>query len=128
MLDAEFAGNAEILAVSVDARDMQQAMIDRINDGPDGSVPNFRMLHDQDNRVINRYGVLNPEGYRGRTVPHPSTFVIDREGVVRWKVIETDYRMRPTGEQIMAAVRFARGEGEDPGMAESSNVLRRDGG
>lgn len=107
---------------------MQQEMIDRINDGPDGPIPAFRMLHDQDNRVINRYGVLNAEGYRGRTVPHPATFVIDREGIVRWKVIETDYRMRPTSEQIIQAVRFARGEAPDPGMPTTTNVLRREGG
>lgn len=107
---------------------MQQEMIDRINDGPGGLIPPFRMLHDLDHRVINRYGVLNAEGYRGRTVPHPATFVIDREGVVRWKVIETDYRMRPTSEQIIEAVRFARGEAPDPGETVSTNSRTRTGG
>jgi hypothetical protein len=31
--------------------------------------------------------------------------VVDREGVVRWKFIEINYKIRPTNEDILAAVR-----------------------
>jgi hypothetical protein len=34
--------------------------------------------------------------------------VIDREGVVRWKFIEIDYRVRPTNEDILAALAEVR--------------------
>ncbi len=37
-------------------------------------------------------------------VPHPTTLVIDQEGVVRWKFIEVDYRIRPTNEDILTAL------------------------
>lgn len=100
-------------------------MIDRINGMAGGPVPDFRILEDVDLRVTDRYGVRNAEGYRDRMVPHPTTIVVDRDGVVRWKVIETDYRLRPTPEDIVAAIRYARGEGPEPATPTLSNVLER---
>jgi len=52
--------------------------------------------------VIDRYGILNPDG---KGWPHPATYVIDSQGVVRWEFIEVDYRKRPTNEQILQALR-----------------------
>ena len=34
----------------------------------------------------------------------PDNAVIDKQGVVRWKFIEIDYRIRPTNEDILSAV------------------------
>jgi peroxiredoxin len=62
----------------------------------------FPMLEDKDHKVINRYGILNPDG---KGWPHPATYVIDKQGVVRWKFIEVDYKKRPTNEQILEALR-----------------------
>jgi hypothetical protein len=31
--------------------------------------------------------------------------VLDKQGVVRWKFVETDYTKRPTNEQILKEVR-----------------------
>lgn len=61
----------------------------------------FPMLEDRNHRVIDRYGILNPEG---QGWPHPATYVIDKGGVVRWKFIEVDYTRRPTNEQILRAL------------------------
>lgn len=36
--------------------------------------------------------------------PHPSTFVIDRQGVVRWKFVEVDDKIRASNEQILEAL------------------------
>lgn len=60
------------------------------------------MLEDKDHKVIDRYGLLNPEV---KGMPHPATYVIDKESVVRWTFVETDYTKRPTNEQILKAVR-----------------------
>lgn len=68
-----------------------------------GEAPGYTFLSDPGHRVIDRYGILNPDD--GRGIPHPTTFVIDRSGVVRWKFIETDYRVRPTNAMILAALR-----------------------
>jgi len=54
--------------------------------------------------VIDRYGLLNQNDPRARPIPHPTTLVIDREGVVRWKFIEVNYKIRPTNEQVLGAL------------------------
>ena len=66
-----------------------------------GVTIDFLLLSDPGSRVIGRYGLLNPEG---RGWPHPTTFVLDKRGVVHWKFVETDYRVRPTNEQILEAL------------------------
>jgi peroxiredoxin len=67
----------------------------------DGKPPGIVFLSDPGHRVIDRYGLVNPQG---RGWPHPTTLVIDRQGVVRWKFVEVDYRVRPTNEQILEAL------------------------
>lgn len=106
-MDDELIAGTEVWAISVDGPEMQQAMIDRIV-AEGGEEPFYRMLTDQDHRVIDRYGLFNPDESRGRPVPHPTTLVVDREGVVRWKFIEIDYKIRPSNEDILAALRMAR--------------------
>ena len=80
-----------------------QLMIDRVAE-EDGRHIEFQLLADPDNAVIDRYGVYNPDDSRRRAIPHPTTLVIDKEGVVRWKFIEIDYRIRPTNEAILTAL------------------------
>ncbi len=57
------------------------------------------MLSDADHRVIDRYGLLN-EGSK-RAMPHPATYVIDRDGKVRWRFVEVDYKVRPSNEDVL---------------------------
>ena len=76
-------------------------MIDQVA-ADDGMLIEYQLLADPDNAVIDRYGVFNPDG--GRPIPHPTTLVIDKQGVVRWKFIEIDFRIRPTNEDILTAV------------------------
>jgi peroxiredoxin len=92
-----------LLAVSVDERENQQKMIDRIS-MEDGIMPDYPLLSDPDHRVIDRYGIYNPNESKRRPVPHPTTFVIDMDGVVRWKFVEIDYKIRPSNEDILAAL------------------------
>jgi len=51
---------------------------------------------------IDRYGLLNPDDPRG--IPHPTTYVLDRQGVVRWKFTEVNYKIRPTNAMILEAL------------------------
>ncbi len=75
-------------------------MVDRIvKEG--GPRPGYTFLSDPGHRVIDRYGLYNPEG---RGWPHPTVYVIDRAGVVRWKFTEVNYRVRPTNEMILEAL------------------------
>jgi alkyl hydroperoxide reductase subunit AhpC len=93
----------EIVAVSVEGRELQQMMIDRVKETYGVDV-DYRMLTDTDHRVIDRYGVFNPDEAKSRPVPHPTTMVIDLDGVIRWMVVELDYRMRPENEEVIAAL------------------------
>ena len=105
LLTEDQKADTEILAVSIDPPERLDMMVDRIVEegGLDPSdEPDFRFLSDPGHRVIDRYGILNPDDERG--IPHPTTLVLDRNGVVRWKFIETDYRIRPTNEMILAAL------------------------
>jgi alkyl hydroperoxide reductase subunit AhpC len=97
----------EIVAVSVEGRDLQQMMIDRVKETYGVDV-DYRMLTDTDHRVIDRYGVFNPDEAKARPVPHPTTMVIDMDGVIRWMVVELDYRMRPSNEEVIAALEAVR--------------------
>ena len=78
-------------------------MIDRVA-ADDGMLIEFQLLSDPDNAVINRYGVFNANESRARALPRPTVLVIDKDGVVHWKFIEIDFRIRPTNEDILAAV------------------------
>ncbi len=102
LLDAEMKKDTELLVVSVDDSTGTQKTVARIS--ADGVAPDFGFLSDPDHAVIARYGILNPNG-GSRGIPHPATYVIDREGVVRWRDIETDYKIRPANEAVVTAVR-----------------------
>lgn len=65
----------------------------------------FAFLEDKDHKVIDRYGLLNPDG---KGWPHPATYVIDKKGLVRWKFVEVNYRLRPTNDQILAVLKDIR--------------------
>ena len=78
------------------------------------------MLVDPGSETIKRYGVLNRE--QGE-IPHPTTLVVDRQGIVRFVRVDEDYRKRPSSEELLAAVRTlssvepgagTSGEGQPP--------------
>ncbi len=96
-----------MVAVSVDDRERMQLMVDRVLEEYEVEL-DLTLLSDSDHAVINRYGLFNPDEARGRPVPHPTTLVIDRSGVVRWRFTEVDYRIRPENADILAAVRSLR--------------------
>ena len=86
----------QILAVSTDTRAESKKFGEMLRKRFDGEF-DFPLLEDKDHKVINRYGVFNPDG---RGWPHPSVYVIDPKGMVRWKEIDVDYKKRPSNEQI----------------------------
>ena len=86
----------QILAVSVDNHDESKKFGETLSKRFDGEF-DFPLLEDKDHKVINRYGVFNPDG---KGWPHPSTFILDPKGLVRWKFIEVDYKKRPSNPQI----------------------------
>ena len=73
----------------------------------DGRGPlGFSLLSDSRSVTIDRYRLRDPAyaGQKINGVPHPSVFVLDRSGRIRWLKIESDYRERPSTEEVAAAL------------------------
>ena len=95
----------EILAVAPDKREDLEKMAAKVT-AKSGPEMGITLLSDPDHAVIDRYGLLNAAAaQKGRFLPHPTTYVIDRQGVVRWKFTEVDYKIRPTNEMVLEALR-----------------------
>lgn len=94
-----------IYAISRDVPSQSRSLAAKI--ASDGRGPlGFRLLADSRSGAIDRYGLRDPD-YRGEKedgIPHPAVFVLDASGHVRWEKIESDYRERPTTEEIAAAL------------------------
>ncbi len=78
-------------------------MLDRVTEETGGRSLDYALLSDPGAAVIGRYGLLN-EDAGDRMIPHPTTYVIDREGIVRWKMTEVNYRVRPENDDIREAL------------------------
>ena len=92
----------QLIALSVDSPEDLKRMVDKVSG--DGQSPRFPFLTDPGHKVIDRYGLFNPDDPRGRQITHPATYVIDRDGIVRWRHVEVDYTVRPTNEDILRAL------------------------
>jgi peroxiredoxin len=66
----------------------------------------FPLLFDPHSKTIDRYGLRDPAYAREKMngVPHPAVFVLDQTGRVRWAKIESDYRVRPSNDEVAAAL------------------------
>lgn len=63
----------------------------------------FPLLADQDHSIVQRYGILNREyepGHRNYGIPHPGTFIVDRDGRVVARYFEEEFRYRNTSASI----------------------------
>ena len=78
-------------------------MADRVLEDYDYAL-DFPLLADEGSAIIYRYGLLNEDDGSGRQIPHPTTYVIDMDGTVRWNFTEVDYKIRPENADILAAL------------------------
>ncbi len=62
------------------------------------------MLSDPNHQTIDAYGLFDPvyigKGVEG--IPHPAVYVLDKNRKVLWSKVESDYKYRPTNEEIRA--------------------------
>ncbi len=95
----------KLYAVSVDSHEESREFAKKIAQDGRGTV-NFPLLADPDSRVIDAYGLRDP-AYAGQTVegiPHPTVYVIDKAGSIKWAMVESDYKKRPANDEIRAAL------------------------
>ncbi len=95
----------KLFAISVDPPDVSKKFAEKIASDGKGAV-NFPILSDPDHKTIDSYGLRDPayEGQKVYGIPHPAVYVIDKRGKVAWARIESDYKQRPTNEEIRAAL------------------------
>jgi peroxiredoxin len=94
-----------VYAISRDSTAESRDLAKKIEVDKRGPV-GFSMLSDPQSNTIDRYGLRDPSYAKEKIngVPRPSVFVLDQRGRVRWAKVETDYRERPTVEEVAAAL------------------------
>lgn len=97
--------NVKLYAISVDSPDASRNLTDKIASDGKGKV-SFPLLSDPGHKIIDEYGLRDP-AYKEQKVdgiPHPAVYIINKEGKVSWAKIESDYRKRPTNDELRAAL------------------------
>lgn len=75
----------------------------------------FPLLSDTGSATIRRWGILNAEaGDREAGIPHPGTFVIDRQGRIVSRTFEARYQERRSATAILAAAQAQRARAPKP--------------
>jgi len=65
---------------------------------------NFPLLSDYNKDVIRQYGVVNPDMIGMKDIAKRSVFVIDRDGVVRYREVLDDARNEPDYQKVIDSV------------------------
>jgi peroxiredoxin len=69
----------------------------------------YRVLSDSDRAVIEAYGLLHPgASIDGGDIARPATLVIDAAGVVRWRNLTENWRVRIRPEAVFEALEELR--------------------
>ena len=64
----------------------------------------FPLLSDPESNAIKAFGILNVDAKgKAEGVPNPGTFVVDKEGMIRAKLIGNIFK-RHTNEELLKAV------------------------
>ncbi len=82
----------ELIAVSVDEQSFAWSMAQTTG-------AKFQILSDADKKTITEYGIVNAAEHGG--IAHPSIFVLDKEGRIRYMHVGKDAQDRPPDETIL---------------------------
>ncbi len=98
-LDQYNTMNAQVLGISVDPPFSQKVWMDQNN-------VTFPFLSDYNRQVVNQYGVTLPglAGLEGYVAAQRSVFVLDKEGVVRYKWVSDTPADEPDYDEVRQAV------------------------
>lgn len=90
-----------LIAISVDPPETSKEFAGKIAADGKGAVV-FPLLSDPGHKTIDAYGLHDPayDGQQLDGIPHPAVYVINQQGKVVWAKIETDYRQRPSNQDI----------------------------
>jgi peroxiredoxin len=63
----------------------------------------FPLLSDEDEQVIQRYGLMHQQGKGEANIARPAVLLLDREGVIRWAMFTDNVRVRVHPEALLKA-------------------------
>jgi peroxiredoxin len=87
------------VAISVDTPDVSRDWCKKIG-------YTYPFLSDPDAKVITTYGILHKgASIEGGDIARPAEFLVDRKGIVRWRNLTEDLKVRTRPEQMLAAAR-----------------------
>jgi peroxiredoxin len=65
----------------------------------------YPILADPELAAIRAYGLVDAgAGPDGRDIAHTASVLLDRDGIVRWRVVSDNVRRRPTPATVLAAI------------------------
>lgn len=89
------AAGIQLVAISYDSPATNAAAVAKLG-------VTFPLLSDPGSKVIDAYGIRNLEAKgRGAGIPHPVLYLLDRQGVIRVKLMRDGYRDRPESAEII---------------------------
>ena len=89
------------MAISVDTPEVSRDLVKKTG----YTLP---LLSDPDTETIRRYDLLHQgESPGGHDIARPAEFLVDRNGIVRWRNLTEDLRIRARPEQMLEAARAA---------------------
>ncbi|RLE22144.1 MAG: hypothetical protein DRJ65_14510 [Acidobacteria bacterium] len=89
---------AEVLTISVDDVEHNAKVVKSLS-------LEFPILSDAENEVIRDWGVVDKEGgIGGVDIARPATFILDAEGIIRWRALASNWRVRSSPEEIIEAI------------------------
>jgi len=88
--------DARVLSVCVDSVETNAKVVENLD-------LDFPILSDPDLKVIKAFGLLHKGGYarEGADVARPAVFVLDQQGVVRWRHLTDNWRKRVRPEVVL---------------------------
>ncbi len=89
--------NTEIIAVVADSAEQNSQVVHDLGLG-------YLVLSDPHLNAIDAYGLRHGDGPEEHPIAQPASFLIDASGLVRWRDITDNYRLRPQPETILAAI------------------------
>jgi peroxiredoxin len=105
LLPPTHSRDTQIVAVSPDPPQDSRKMGDIVRSRTGREFAGI-LLSDADHAVIDRYGLLNEQWAANKDyVPHPTTYILDGAGRVRWKFTEKNFAVRPDNEMVLAELK-----------------------
>lgn len=87
---------AELIAVSVDEQSFAWSMAQTTG-------AKFQILSDSDKQTIAAYGIVNAAEHGG--IAHPSIFILDKTGHIKYMHVGKDPQDRPSDEAILEEIK-----------------------